>query len=62
MPHKHNAARRHDIPKMAHRVTNWPEYEAGLRKPSRAGLRPRKAPELSSVFTPMRPLTDKAAR
>ncbi|NRO99267.1 IS5/IS1182 family transposase, partial [Paraburkholderia sp. NMBU_R16] len=31
MPHKHNAARRHDIPKMAHRVTNWPEYEAGLR-------------------------------
>ncbi|NRO99614.1 hypothetical protein GWC77_27560, partial [Paraburkholderia sp. NMBU_R16] len=29
MPHKHNAARRHDIPKMAHRVTNWPEYEAG---------------------------------
>ncbi|KUY99890.1 transposase [Burkholderia territorii] len=31
MPHKHNAARRHHIPKMAHRVTNWPEYEAGLR-------------------------------
>ncbi|MGF6547314.1 hypothetical protein QFZ96_002385 [Paraburkholderia youngii] len=31
MPHKHNAARRHHIPKMAHRVTNWPEYEAGVR-------------------------------
>lgn len=31
MPHKHNADRRHHIPKMAHRVTNWPEYEAGLR-------------------------------
>ncbi|QTO52675.1 IS5 family transposase [Burkholderia latens] len=31
MPHKHNAARRHHIPKMAHRVTNWPEDEAGLR-------------------------------
>ena len=31
MPHKHHAARRHHIPKMAHRVTNWPDYEAGLR-------------------------------
>ncbi|KUY84951.1 transposase [Burkholderia cepacia] len=31
MPHKHNAARRHHIPKMTHRVTNGPEYEAGLR-------------------------------
>jgi hypothetical protein len=31
MPHKYNADRRHHIPKMAHRVTNWPEYEAGLR-------------------------------
>ena len=31
MPHKHNAARRHHIPKMAHHVTNWPEYEVGLR-------------------------------
>jgi hypothetical protein len=31
MLHKHNADRRHHIAKMAHRVTNWPEYEAGLR-------------------------------
>jgi hypothetical protein len=31
MPDKHNADRRHHIPKMAHRVTNWPEYEASLR-------------------------------
>jgi hypothetical protein len=31
MPHKNNADRRHHIPKMAHRVTNWPEYEAGVR-------------------------------
>jgi hypothetical protein len=32
MPHKHNAARRHHIAKMKFRVTNWPEYEAGLRR------------------------------
>jgi transposase len=32
MPHKHNAARRHHIPKMRHQVLNWPEYEAGLRR------------------------------
>jgi transposase len=32
MPHKHNAARRHHIPKMAFKVRNWPEYEAGLRR------------------------------
>ena len=31
MPNKHNAARRHHIPKMQLRVTNWPAYEAGLR-------------------------------
>ena len=31
MPNKHNADRRHHIPKMKYRVTNWPEYEAGLR-------------------------------
>ncbi|MPW11740.1 hypothetical protein GCT19_41385 [Paraburkholderia sp. CNPSo 3155] len=37
MPHKHNAARRHHILKMAHRVTNWPEYEAGLRPADSAG-------------------------
>src|ERR1700676_2576413 len=32
MPHKHNADRRHRIPKMAFKVRNWPEYEAGLRR------------------------------
>ena len=30
MPFKHNAARRHRIPKQRYRVTNWPAYEAGL--------------------------------
>jgi len=32
MPHKHNATRRHHIRKMKFKVTNWPEYEAGLRR------------------------------
>ena len=32
MPHKHNAARRHCICKMKFKVTNWREYEAGLRR------------------------------
>jgi hypothetical protein len=32
MPHKHNADRRHHIPKMSIKVQNWPEYEAGLRR------------------------------
>jgi len=32
MPHKHNADRRHHIPKMSFRVQNWPAYEAGLRR------------------------------
>ena len=31
MPFKANAARRHRIPKQWHRVTNWAEYDAGLR-------------------------------
>ncbi|SDB74097.1 IS5 family transposase [Belnapia rosea] len=31
MPFKTNAARRHHIPKQKHRVTNWVEYDAGLR-------------------------------
>jgi hypothetical protein len=31
MQNKHNTDRRHHIPKMQHRITNWPEYEAGLR-------------------------------
>ncbi len=32
MPLKHNAARRHRIPRARYRVTNWPAYEAGLRR------------------------------
>ena len=32
MPDKHNAARRHHIPKMTFKVQNWPAYEAGLRR------------------------------
>jgi hypothetical protein len=32
MPHKHHDDRRHHIPKMAFKVRNWPEYEAGLRR------------------------------
>jgi hypothetical protein len=31
LPFKTNAARRHHIPKQKHRVTNWTEYDAGLR-------------------------------
>ena len=32
MPFKHNDARRHRIPKARYRVTDWPAYEAGLRR------------------------------
>jgi hypothetical protein len=32
MPHKHNADRRHHIPKMSFKVQNWPAYEAGLHR------------------------------
>ena len=32
MPNKHNAARRHHLPKMKFRVKNWAEYDAGLRR------------------------------
>ena len=32
MPFKANAARRHHIPKQRHRVTNWAEYDAALRR------------------------------
>jgi hypothetical protein len=32
MPHKHNADRRHHIPKVSFKVQNWPAYEAGLRR------------------------------
>ncbi len=32
MPCKHNATRRHHFPRARCRVTNWPAYEAGLRR------------------------------
>jgi hypothetical protein len=32
MPHKFNANRRAKIPKHKHRVTNWAEYNEGLRQ------------------------------
>ncbi len=32
MPFKHNATRRHRIPKARYRVRNWPAYEAGLKR------------------------------
>jgi hypothetical protein len=32
MPHKYNADRRHRIPKRRYKVTNWRDYEAGLRQ------------------------------
>jgi len=32
VPFKHNAARRHYIPRAHYRVTNWAAYEAGLRR------------------------------
>ncbi len=32
MPFKHNGARRHRIPRARYRVTNWPAYEAELRR------------------------------
>jgi hypothetical protein len=32
MPFKHNASRRHRVPRQRFRVMNWPAYEAGLRR------------------------------
>jgi hypothetical protein len=32
MPHKHDADRRHHIPKMKFKAGNWPEYEVRLRR------------------------------
>src|SRR5271165_4287131 len=32
MPYKFNESRRHKIPKARSRVTNWPEYDAGLAR------------------------------
>ncbi|MET3616279.1 hypothetical protein ABID16_004628 [Rhizobium aquaticum] len=53
MPFKHNAARRHRIGKMKFKVTNWPEYDAGLRR--RGSLTLWMTPEaLSSWQAPKR--------
>jgi Transposase DDE domain len=32
VPFKHHAEHRHHIPKPRYRVTNWPEYDAALRR------------------------------
>lgn len=32
MPFKHNAPRRHHIPRAVYRTRNWPAYEAGLKR------------------------------
>src|SRR3954451_21494669 len=32
MPHKYNTERRHRIPRTRYKVTNWRDYEAGLRQ------------------------------
>jgi Transposase DDE domain len=53
MPFTHNASRRHRIGKMKFKVTNWPEYEAGLRR--RGSLTLWMTPEaLSSWRAPRR--------
>lgn len=53
MPFKHNASRRHRISKMKLELTNWAEYEAGLRR--RGSLTLWISPEaLSSWWAPKR--------
>jgi hypothetical protein len=32
MPFKANKTRRHRIPRQRHKVTNWPAYDAALRR------------------------------
>jgi hypothetical protein len=48
MPFKSNADRRRHIPKQRHRVTNWAEYDAGLR--ARGGLTVWFTPEAIAVW------------
>ncbi|WP_137134195.1 IS5 family transposase [Rhizobium sp. FKY42] len=50
MPFKHNACRRHCICKMKFKVTNWAEYEAGLRQ--RGSLTLWMTPEARSSWQP----------
>jgi hypothetical protein len=49
MPFKANAACRHRIPKQRHRVTNWAEYDAGLR--ARGSLTVWFTPEAVDAWT-----------
>src|SRR3954469_6277558 len=49
MPFKANKDRRHRIPKQRHRVTNWAEYEAGLR--ARGSLTVWFTPEAVAAWT-----------
>jgi hypothetical protein len=49
LPFKANAARRHHIPKQRHRVTNWAEYDAGLR--ARGSLTVWFTPEAVAAWT-----------
>lgn len=65
MPFKATADRRHRIPKQRHRVTNWAEYDAALRRRGSltvlftddaiAGWRakPRITPGGQSVYSPL---------
>lgn len=39
MPNKHNTERRHYVPKMNFKVTNWAAYDAGLRRRGSLALR-----------------------
>ncbi|WP_160004002.1 IS5 family transposase [Rhizobium sp. 18055] len=48
MPHKHNSGRRHRIGKVKFKVTNWSEYEAGLRR--RGSLTLWMTPEALSLW------------
>jgi len=55
MPFKHNSVRRHRIGKMKFKVTNWPEYEAGLRR--RGSLTLWLAPEVLGCWAAPRRTT-----
>jgi hypothetical protein len=55
MPHKYNAGKLHNIPKIRYTVTNWPHYEAVLRQRGSLtlwitpeGIEQWKAPALTS--------------
>jgi hypothetical protein len=62
MPFRHNAARRHRIPRARYRVTNWPAHEAGPRRRGdvtlwldEATLASSAAPKRSNARTPTLP-------